>query len=55
MGASRSMANKIDTGKSEVEQAQDYERSIKQKDQYLQFSRQPTEKNFGDLERGEIP
>jgi hypothetical protein len=28
----RSMANKIDTGKSEVEQAQDYERSIQQRD-----------------------
>ena len=50
----RAFSNKIDSG-SEVEQAQEYERSLQQKEQYLQFSRKPTEKNFGDLERGEIP
>lgn len=50
----RAFANKIDSG-SEVEQAQEYERSLQAKEQYLQFSRKPTEKNFGDLERGEIP
>ena len=61
MGAStrpalRTFANKIDDGSnSEVAQAQEYERSLQQKETYLQFSREPTEKNFGDLERGEIP
>ena len=50
----RSFAQKI-SGSDEVTKAQDYERSIQQKDAFLQFSREPTSKNFGDLERGEIP
>jgi len=49
------MSAKSDGKLSEVEQAQEYERAVKQKDQYLQFSREPTSQNFGDLVRGEIP
>lgn len=50
----RTMANKINGG-SEVEQAENFQKSVQQKQGYLQFSREPTAKNFGDLERGEIP
>jgi len=50
----RAFAQKID-GSKEVEAAQEAERALQQKEGYLQFSRLPTSKNFGDLERGEIP
>ena len=50
----RAMSKRID-GNNEILQAQEYEYSLQQKQNQLQFSRQPTEKNFGDLERGEIP
>lgn len=50
----RMMANRIN-GNSEVEQVQNFEKAMEAKQGYLQFSREPTSKNFGDLERGEIP
>ena len=49
------MSNRIGEEKSEVEQVQDFSKEIQSRENYLQFSREPTSKNFGDLERGEIP
>jgi len=39
----------------EVEKVMRDEQSVQQKEQYLQFSKAPIMKNFGDLPRGEIP
>ena len=54
-GSVRQMSNRIGEEKSEVEQVQDFSKEIQSRENYLQFSREPTSKNFGDLERGEIP
>lgn len=39
----------------QVQQVSAHEQSLMQKEQYLQFSKAPIMKNFGDLPRGEIP
>lgn len=48
-------ARMLGTGNKQVEKVMHQEQSLQQKDQYLQFSKAPIMKNFGDLPKGEIP